>query len=108
MSPRVRDNIHFFNLLLTSHPAQRRALLTTASNQQLDFLSELFHNILFTLSLTSKQKSSLQRKKFVRELANIKRSYSYRRQRAKRHAARLLKILDDFMPQLRQVLDSQL
>ena len=103
MSSRVKDNIHFFNLLLVAHPAQQKALLTTASNQQLDFLSELMHNIKFTLPLTAEQRKRLQRKTFLTELANIKRSYNFRKQRAKRYAPQLIKLFSEFAAPLRQV-----
>ena len=106
MSPRVKDNIHFFHLLLTAHPAQQRALLTTASNDQLDFLSEVIHNIVFTLSDNPKDRKRLQRKTFLTELANIKRSYNFRRQRAKRYTSQLVKLLAEFATPLQQIADS--
>ena len=106
MSPRVKENIHFFNLLLSTHLPQKRALLVTADKSQLDFLSELLHNIIFTLPTSDKHRAKLQRRKYLTDIANIKRSHAFRRQRVKKHAAQLIKLMDEFAPQLKKVLDS--
>ena len=106
MSPRVKENIHFFKLLLSTHPQQKKALLITADKPQLDFLSELLHNIIFTLPTSDKQRAKLQRRKYLTDIANIKRSHSFRRQKVKKHATQVIKLVDEFTPQLKKALDS--
>ena len=104
MSPHVKENIHFFQLLLNTHKPQKKALLLTISNPQLDFLSELLHNIVFTLPAGDKQHNKLQKRKYLTDIANIKRSSSFRKQRVKKHAGQVIKLLDDFNPQLKKVI----
>lgn len=103
MSSRLRSNLHYLNLLLDSHKPQQKALLLTASNDQLDFISELIHNILFVVPITDKSRKALHRRKYLLEIANIKRSHNYRRQRVKRKALAILDLINEYQRELRSV-----
>ena len=46
MMQHLEEHEHFLHLLANTHPKQRKALLTSASHQQLSILSEIIHNFL--------------------------------------------------------------
>lgn len=100
----MNDNKAYFKLLLTAHPLQKRALLLSSNNEQLDLISEILHNILNTLPLEAAQKRQLNRRKYLSEIANIKRSHKYRRDRVKKFKCKLLKLLEDHSEQLGELL----
>ncbi len=106
MAERVRENQHFFHLLLSTHPHQKKALLQTITNEQIDFLSEVFHNLLYVLPLTEKERKPLSRKKYLAQIGNIKRSYPYRKARIKKHSKQLIQILENYTRQFKALLNS--
>lgn len=101
---RVNDNRAYFELLLHGRPIQRKALLETASDAQLDFLSELCYNILNTLPVRKGAREAMGRRKYMHEVANIKRSHAYRRQRVRKFKNKLLEAIDKVGKELKQVL----
>ena len=61
MSEKLLENKHFVNLLITAHPSQTKALLTTASLAQVQCLVEIAYNLIETQeSLHHRQKRLLE------------------------------------------------
>ena len=96
MSTRVDRNRTFLQLLLTTHLSQQKALLDTASPQQIDLISELLYNILYVVPLSEKERKSLQRKRFLKDVSKIKRSANFRRKKVRARKAELLKLLHQY------------
>lgn len=64
MSQRIRKNITFLKLLLSTHRSQKKALLNTISSEQLKAIGEIALNILHgVIPLTAYQKKVLSRYK---------------------------------------------
>lgn len=106
MAERVLKNQHFFHLLLTTHLPQKKALLQSLTNDQVDFLSEVFYNLLHVLPLTEKERKPLLRKKYLTQIGNIKRSYPYRKVRIKKYSKQLIQTLENYTRQFKGMLDS--
>ena len=100
MSERIRNNGAFYQLLLTSTYAQQKALLDTLTPPQLDLISELVYNLLNTVPIADSEKKKLRRKKYFKELSDIKRSFRYRFSRVKKNKKHLLKVLETYADRL--------
>ena len=76
MSQRIRKNISYLQLLLSTHRSQQRALLNTISPEQLNTLGEIALNILHgVIPLTKIQKKALTRyRNAVRVIGHKNRS----------------------------------
>ena len=104
MSSNVNQHSDYLQLLLSSDYNQQKALLFTASLNQLDVLSEIFHNFLI-LPLTQEEKSFLKgRKQLVEKLADITKSYRFRKSLINKHYRQVLKSLLFFKERLLSVL----
>lgn len=103
---RVKDNISYFDLLLNAHPLQKKALLSSSSDPQLDLLSEVLHNILKTLPLTLDEQRSLNRRRYLQEIAAIRRTHKYRRQRVKKHKLQIIKVLEQYSRELNDLINT--
>ena len=100
MSDRIRNNSAFYQLLLSSTYSQQKALLDTITPLQLDLISELIYNILYTVPIPDKDRKTLKRKKFLKEISDIKKSIRYRTSRVKKNKRQLLKVLDSYADNL--------
>lgn len=100
MSSRIRDNLAFLRLLLTTHVSQQKALLDSISESQANLISELLFNLLFVLPLNDKQQKALRRKQYLKDLSKIKRSFKYRKAKIKVYKNQLVKLLDTYKSQL--------
>ena len=100
MSTRIRDNSSFLKLILNTHSPQQKALLDTISQEQANFISELVFNLLFVLPLKEKERKSLLRKQYLKDIAKIKRSFKYRKAKIKAYKIQLLKLMDTYKSQL--------
>ena len=78
MSEKLLENKHFVNLLITAHPSQTKALLTTASLAQVQCLVEIAYNLIETQefhSLHPRQKRLLE---YLSNLSvNLKRKKNF-------------------------------
>ena len=76
MSQRIRKNITFLQLLLSTHRPQKKALLNTISTDQVKAIGEIALNILHgVIPLTAKQKKLLSRyKDTIRVIGHKKKS----------------------------------
>ena len=93
MSQRLHQNQPFLELLLSTHDIQKRALLDTLSPQQVNLISELIYNILYTVPIQNQERKTLQRRKYFKEIAKIKRSIQHRKKLIKKHKKELFKVL---------------
>ena len=100
MSDRIRDNSSFLRLLLTTHSSQQKALLDTLSDEQVDLLSEVIYNILYTVPIPNNTRKKLQRKKYLKDIARIKRSRAFRRRHVRGKKRDIIKLLDTFAKEL--------
>jgi hypothetical protein len=72
MSQRIKDNIHFINLLLNTTKKQSVALIKSIDRSQTDALTEIIYNI-FNLSLNPKILQKLNKRKVLfKKLTNKK------------------------------------
>lgn len=75
----LKEQEHFLNLLVTTHPLQKRALIDTASSKQLHLLCESILNIISgDITLDKETKSRLYKNKDLLEDI-LKRSTPKRR-----------------------------
>lgn len=93
MSKRLRDNLHFFQLLLAAEKPQQRALLHTLSDSQTLLLSEVIYNFLNNFPIEQGVKKRLNRRAFLRDIANAKRSVKFRKAKLKKHKKDILNLL---------------
>ena len=100
MSSRIRDNAPFLQLLLTSHLPQQKALIESASDEQVDLLTEVIHNLLYVVPIAHSVRRKLQRKVYLKDLANIKRSRKFRKSHMRKRKSDLLKVLMPFASDL--------
>ena len=100
MSNRIRDNTPFLRLLLSTHFSQQKALLDSASDEQLDLLTELLYNILYTVPIPLVTRKKLQRKKYLKDLARIKRSRAFRRKQVRARKRDIIKLLIGYAKEL--------
>ena len=105
MSQRLKENGSFLNLLLKSSKQQKRALLDTVSPEQADFVGELLHNFINYFPIPDKEKKRLSRKKTFAEIANLKRSYKFRKAKIKQCKKDILLLIEQYQKQLSTLLD---
>lgn len=105
VSHRMKENEFFLRLLLNTTSQQQKVLLDTVTDNQLDLLSEVIHNILYVVPIAQQERKSLLRKQVLVELAKIKRSYKYRRTRVKVNKKEVMNILVKYARELLSTLD---
>lgn len=96
MSVRLAQQIHFLHLLFTANDKQRRALLTTMSDGQVNVISEIIFNLLEKLPLDKNSQKLLKRKPYLKKLATIKTSSTRRRSLLKKYSKQISQILMHF------------
>ncbi len=94
--PRVRENKSYIKLLLSTTRQQQRALLDTATNEQVDALTEILYNLMHTVPISEGERNIIKRKKTFKELAKITRSYKYRQERVRKNKRLLLNTLSKY------------
>ncbi len=104
--PRVKENESFLKLLLTTSRQQQRVLLDTATNSQVDALTEILHNLLHVVPISNAERNSIKRKKSLTELAKITRSYKYRLTHVKKNKRLLLSTLQRYATELLEVVSA--
>ena len=87
------DHSDFLSLLLKTEKNQRKALLSTLSQPQVDLLSEVFYNLINNFPIPQSDKKSLSKKKFVKVIADLKKSYKLRNSTVKKHKKQVEQIL---------------
>ena len=107
MSDRVGANVQYFWLLLNADKKQRLALLNTADPSQVDFLAELFYNFLNHFPLSHSERKSLKKKRFLSDIANIKRSVKARKIKIVKNKGQIINILTKYHDNLQSVIDSR-
>ena len=93
-------------LLLSTFPAQQKALLDTASHEQVDLISEVVHNIVNVVPLPHGERKSLSRRKYLKDISNIKRSVKHRKSIIRDNKKKLLDLLATYSPQLKLTLSA--
>lgn len=93
MSTRLKENVHFFRLLLSAEKSQQRALMQTVSDSQTNLLSEVLYNFLNHFPIEQTVRKRLLRKTYLRDIANLKRSIKFRKARIKKHTRDILSLL---------------
>ena len=93
---RMVEHLTFLKLISTTHPTQRRALLKTASLEQISVISEIAHNFLKgVIPFTDQEKTTLSiHKDIIRKIA--KKTVNRNREFVVKHApiiAKLLKVV---------------
>ncbi len=98
--PRVKENESFLKLLLSTTRQQQRVLLDTATNGQVDALTEILYNLLYVVPISELERNSIKRKKALTGLAKITRSYKYRLAHVRKNKRLLLSTLLKYNSQL--------
>ena len=93
MTQSLDTHAHFLSLLLQAQKNQRKALLETLSHAQLDFIGDLFYNLVNNFPINTQEKRSLSKKKFVRILTDLKKSYRLRLNTVKKNKKQIEQIL---------------
>lgn len=76
---RVKRHVHLLHLLSSAGPQQRKAILKTASNDQIKSLCEICHNLLRGNIPTAKVNKLVSYKRVIRQLADKKIPISRKR-----------------------------
>ena len=104
MSSNVLQNSSYLKLLLSTDANQQKSLISSITPEQVDVLSEIFHN-LFTLPLLrSEQKFIKSRGVVLKKLANISKSQRYRKSQLTKHVRQVLNTLNFFKEKLLHVI----
>lgn len=104
MSRALSENGSYLKLLLESHPKQQKALLDTASKQQVDLLSEILYNLLYVVPIDEAHRKRLLKKSYLKDIAKHNRSYAYRKRRIITRKLDLIKLLMTYSHELLQLL----
>jgi hypothetical protein len=100
MSARIDQELDYLRLLLNTNHTQQKSLINSISNQQIDALTEIFHNFL-TLPLSSGESDFIQKRKYIiRKLSNISKSHRFRKHLILKHMRIVLSTLNFFKDQL--------
>lgn len=83
----------FLSLLLKTGKQQRRAILDTLSDSQLNLLGEIFYNLINTFPISQSEKNSLSKKRFVKVLTDFKKRPKLRHTVAKKNKKQIEDIL---------------
>jgi len=87
-TPRIARNTEFFILLLTTDYEQQKALLLTATDSQINGISEIFYNLFDNsdISVSKLDKSLLEKRKHVlKQFFGGKKTIALRRRLLNRH-----------------------
>ena len=104
MSANINQHSDFLRLFLNTEPYQQKALLFSITPEQLDVLSEIFHNLL-TLPLTQEESRFVKRREeVISKLANISKSVRSRRQAVNKHTRQILTVLGLFKDKILSVI----
>jgi hypothetical protein len=104
MSSNTDQHKDYLHLMLTANPPQQKALLFTSNEDQLDVLSEIFHNFL-TLPLAKEERQFVKRREeVIAKLADISKSPRSRRQIINKHSRQIIKILEFFKDNLLSII----
>jgi len=105
MSQRIRRNINFLQLLLSTHRAQKKALLNTINSEQLKAIGEIALNILHgIIPLTSPQKKVLSRyRDAIRSIAHKQHSLKREKTTLVKHIKALEVLLKSVGPLLKSL-----
>lgn len=79
-------------------------MLNTVTPPQVDFINEIFFNLLNIEHSINDRKYLKNKIKVVKKLADSKRSPKYRQSLVKKHRLFIVKILDHFSDHLKQLL----
>lgn len=111
MSRLVQNNTPFLKLLLTTEDKQQqRALLQSATVDQINALGEIIYNLINIVPLDKKGERLVNRKshrRLLRNLSLINKPYKSRRNLLRSNKSALHKILLHFKDKLLHVIDSQ-
>jgi hypothetical protein len=100
MSGHIEQEVDYLRLLLHTNPIQQKSLISTITSEQVDLLSEIFHNFL-TLPLSSEENAFIQKRKpIIRKLSDISKSQRFRKRLLIKHFRIVMNTLTHFKDQL--------
>ncbi len=104
----LKEHDSFLQMLIQTHPRQRRALIQSSTVQQLRVLTEIFVNILRgIIPLTSQHKAEVTRHaKVIRRLVKSKLTGVKRRNLLERYSHILPIVLEPIYPLLKEAIDN--
>lgn len=104
-TPRVKDCSSFIRVLLSAGTLQAKAILLTASNEQVDCLSEIAFNIR-RINLGKKARQLVMKsKKILDTLANLSTSVKRRLEIIQRYVKRIIEIITAVKDRLKVIMD---
>jgi hypothetical protein len=105
MSSNIDEHANYLRLLLNTEPNQQRSLLSTSTPEQLDVLSEIFHNFLI-LPLSREEREFIRpRAHVIKKIGDISKSARFRRSAIKKHYRQILNTLIFFKDKLISVIN---
>ena len=103
MSLKLAQQIHFLYLLFSADTKQRKALLSTLSDDQVNVISEIVFNLLEKVPLNQSDTKLFKRKPYLQKLATIKTSVNRRRNLLKKYSKQISQILAHFSENILKV-----
>jgi hypothetical protein len=104
MSSNIQQNLDYLKLLLSTDTIQQRALISTITPEQVDVLSEIFHNLL-TLPLTPAENKFVKaRGLIIKKLGDTSKTQRYHKSQLNKHSRQVVKTLIYFKDKLWRVL----
>lgn len=103
MSDKFIKSGDFLMLLLNAEKVQAKALLDTVSLNQASLIGEVVHNILTTVPIPTSERRKLNRKLYLKRIADLHRSYKSRKLEIKKHKKDLLDLFASYSHPLTQI-----
>lgn len=100
---RLRSQVHFLNVLLNASKAQRTGLIRTLDQQQLNFLSELLHNLDSVVPIDKQDEKILHKKPYIAVIGKLQTPAAKRKRLLRKHQLAIFKVLDYFREKLLSV-----
>lgn len=104
MSKHIGENRDFLSLILSSTPEQKRLLLNSITPSQTALINEIFYNLLHIEHSIEDRKYLRNKISLIKKLADSKRTIKYRQSLIRKHRLTIIKIVDHFANQLKQLL----
>ena len=94
------EHTDLLSVLLKGSLAQKKAILDTLDERQVDFIRDLIFNFLNNFPISKAEQNKLNKKKGLKNIANSKRSNKYRKRLIKQHKKHIISLLDRYRDQL--------
>ena len=94
------EHTDLLSVLLKGSLAQKKAILDTLDEGQVDFIRDLIYNFLNNFPISKAEQKKLNKKKELKYIASPRRGNKYRKRLIKQHKKHIISLLDRYRDQL--------